>query len=119
MSDVTIWHNPACGTSRTVLGLIRAAGIEPRIVEYLKDPPDRATLAATIAASGLSVREALRGKEARFAELGLGDPALTEEALLNAMLAHPILINRPFVIAPAGSRLCRPADRVREILSGA
>ncbi|MCB4824587.1 arsenate reductase (glutaredoxin) [Roseicella aerolata] len=119
MSDVTIWHNPSCGTSRKVLAMIRAAGVEPRIVEYLRTPPDRAALAATIAAAGLTPRQVLRAKEARHAELGLGDPALPQDALLEAMLAHPILIERPFVIAPGGTRLCRPAERVREILPGA
>ena len=99
MSDVTIWHNPACGTSRNTLGMIRNAGIAPRVVEYLKTPSDRATLAATIAAAGLTVRQAIREKGTPYAELGLGDPALSDDALLDAMLAHPILINRPFVIA--------------------
>ena len=116
MSDVTIWHNPACGTSRNTLGLIRNAGIAPRIIEYLKTPPDRATLAATIAAAGLTVRQAIREKGTPYAELGLGDPALSDEALLDAMLAHPMLINRPFVIAPGGTRLCRPSEVVLDIL---
>ena len=116
MNDVTIWHNPACGTSRNTLGLIRNAGIAPRIVEYLKTPPDRATLAAAIAAAGLTVRQALREKGTPHAELGLGDPALSDDALLDAMLAHPILINRPFVIAPGGTRLCRPSEMVLDIL---
>jgi arsenate reductase (glutaredoxin) len=119
MSDVTIWHNPACGTSRNTLGLIRNAGIAPRVVEYLKTAPDRATLAATIAAAGLTVRQALREKGTPFAELGLGDPALSDDALLDAMLAHPILINRPFVIAPGGTRLCRPSEAVLDILPAA
>jgi arsenate reductase len=96
--------------------MIRAAGIEPQVVQYLKTPPDRATLAATIGAAGLTVRQAIREKEKTYAELGLGDPALSDEALLDAMLAHPILINRPFVIASGGTRLCRPAERVQEIL---
>lgn len=116
MSDVTIWHNPDCGTSRNTLGLIRNAGIEPRIVEYLKTPPDRARLLAAIAAAGLSVRQALREKGTPFAELGLGDPALTDDQLLDAMLAHPILINRPFVTTPLGTRLCRPSEAVLAIL---
>jgi arsenate reductase (glutaredoxin) len=119
MSDVTIWHNPACGTSRNTLGLIRNAGIAPRVVEYLKTPPDRATLAATIAAAGLTVRQAIREKGTPYAELGLGDPALSDDALLDAMLAHPILINRPFVIAPGGTRLCRPSEAVLDILPAA
>jgi arsenate reductase len=116
MNDVTIWHNPACGTSRNTLGLIRNAGIAPRVVEYLKTPPDRATLAATIAAAGLTVRQAIREKGTPHAELGLGDPALSDDALLDAMLAHSILINRPFVIAPGGTRLCRPSEAVLDIL---
>ena len=117
MTDVTIWHNPSCGTSRNTLGLIRNAGIAPRIVEYLKTPPDRATLAATIAAAGMTVRQAIREKDTPFAELGLDDPTLSDDALLDAMLAHPILINRPFVIAPGGTRLCRPSETVLDILS--
>nr|WP_242481713.1 arsenate reductase (glutaredoxin) [Paracraurococcus ruber] len=96
--------------------MIREAGIEPVVVEYLKTPPDRATLRATIAAAGLTVRQALREKGTPYAELGLDDPGLSEDALLDAMLAHPILINRPFVIAPGGTRLCRPSEQVREIL---
>lgn len=119
MSDVTIWHNPACGKSRNTLGMIRNAGIAPRIVEYLKTPPDRATLAATIAAAGLTVRQAIREKGAPYAELGLDDPGLSDDALLDAMLAHPILINRPFVIAPGGARLCRPSELVLDILPAA
>ena len=119
MSDVTIWHNPACGTSRNVLGLIRNAGIDPAVVEYLKTPPDRATLAATIAAAGLTVRQAIREKGTPYAALGLDDPALGDDALLDAMLAQPILINRPFVTAPGGTRLCRPSEAVLEILPAA
>ncbi|RAI58480.1 arsenate reductase (glutaredoxin) [Roseicella frigidaeris] len=119
MSDVILWHNPACGTSRAALAMLRAAGIEPRILPYLQSPPDRETLRATIAAAGLTVREALRAKEPLCAELGLDDLGLGEAALLEAMLAHPVLINRPFVIAPGGTRLCRPAERLREILPGA
>lgn len=116
MTGITIWHNPGCGTSRATLALIREAGFEPRIVEYLQHPPGRADLAAAIAAAGLTVRQALREKERLCAELGLGNPALPDGALLDAMLAHTVLINRPFVIAPGGTRLCRPAERVREIL---
>lgn len=116
MSDVTIWHNPGCGTSRTTLAMIREAGIEPAILPYLKTPPDRARLAATIAAAGLTPRQVLRAKEKPYAALGLDDPGLDDAALLEAMLAHPILIQRPFVIAPGGVRLCRPPERVREIL---
>jgi arsenate reductase len=113
---VTIWHNPACGTSRNVLGLIRNAGLEPRVVEYLKTPPSREELIATIAAAGLTLRQALREKGTPYAELGLGDPALGDAALLDAMLAHPILINRPFVTTALGTRLCRPSEAVLDIL---
>jgi len=114
--DITIFHNPRCGTSRNTLDLIRAAGIEPRVVAYLDHPPARAELVDMIARAGLTVRAAARSKEALFAELGLDDPAVGDEALLDAMLAHPILINRPFVVTPKGVRLCRPSETVREIL---
>lgn len=114
--SVTIFHNEACGTSRKTLALIREHGHEPRIIAYLTEPPARTTLAALIEAAGLTVREALREKEALFAELGLADAALGDEALLDAMLAHPVLINRPFVVTPLGVRLCRPVERVLEIL---
>ncbi|MET0981802.1 MAG: arsenate reductase (glutaredoxin) [Telluria sp.] len=117
--DVTIYHNPACGTSRNTLGLIRNAGIEPVVIEYLKNPPDRATLADMIERAGLSVREAVREKGTPFLELGLDNPATTGEQLLDAMLAHPILINRPFVVTPLGVRLCRPSEAVLEILPAA
>lgn len=116
MPTVTIFHNPECGTSRNTLGLIRNAGIEPVVVEYLEHPPGREQLGAMIAAAGLSVREALRQKEKICADLGLDDPALTDQQLLDAMLRHPILINRPFVITERGTRLCRPSERVLEIL---
>jgi len=114
--DIAIYHNPACGTSRNTLALIRNAGIEPEVIEYLKTPPSRATLSRLIKDAGLSVREALREKEKLFAELGLADASLTDEQLLDAMLAHPILINRPFVVTPAGTRLCRPSELLLEIL---
>src|ERR1700694_496240 len=114
--DITIYHNPACGTSRNTLALIRNAGIEPEVIEYLKTPPSRATLSRLIKDAGLSVREALREKEKLFAELGLADASLTDEQLLDAMLAHPILINRPFVVTPAGTRLCRPSELLLDIL---
>jgi arsenate reductase len=114
--DITIYHNPACGTSRNTLALIRNAGIEPEVIEYLKTPPSRATLSRLIKDAGLSVREALREKEKLFAELGLADASLTDEQLLDAMLTHPILINRPFVVTPAGTRLCRPSELLLEIL---
>ena len=113
---VTIYHNPQCGTSRNTLALIRNAGIEPNVVEYLTHPPSRETLTALIARAGLSVRDALREKGTPYAELGLGDPALTDDQLIDAMLAHPILINRPFVDTPVGARLCRPSELVIDIL---
>ena len=116
---ITIYHNPACGTSRNTLALIRNAGVEPEVVEYLKRPPSRATLAKMIEDAGLSVRQAIREKENLFAELGLADAALTDEQLLDAMLAHPVLINRPFVVTPAGTRLCRPSELLLEILTEA
>ena len=116
MSPITIYHNPACGTSRNVLGLIRNSGEEPVVIEYLKTPPDRATLQALIAAMGIPLREAIRQKGTPYAELGLDDPALSDDALLDAMLQHPILINRPIVVTPLGTRLCRPSETVLEIL---
>ena len=114
--DITIFHNPRCGTSRNTLAAIRATGIEPRVVDYLANPPTRAELQDMIARAGLSVRDVVRSKEALFAELGLDAPGTTDAALLHAMLAHPILINRPFVVTPKGVRLCRPAELVQEIL---
>lgn len=114
--DVTIYHNPACGTSRNTLALIRNAGIEPRIVEYLKTPPTRETLVDLIRKAGLTVRGAIREKGTPYQELGLADPALTDDQLIDAMLAHPILINRPFVVTPWGARLCRPSEIVLDIL---
>ena len=114
--NVTIFHNPACGTSRNTLALIRNADIEPQVIDYLSATPARAQLAAMIAQSGLTVREAMRAKETVFSELGLDDPALDDDMLLDAMLAHPILINRPFVVTPLGTRLCRPSELVLDIL---
>lgn len=114
--SVTIYHNPACGTSRNTLAMIRNAGIEPTIIEYLSTPPDRQTLQAMIRGAGLTVREAIREKGTPYAELGLGDPTRTDDQLLDAMLAHPILINRPFVITELGVRLCRPSEVVLEFL---
>jgi len=116
MSDVVIYHNPKCGTSRNTLALIRNAGIEPQVIEYLTTPPARQVLKSMIERAGLSVREALREKGTPFQELGLGDTSLSDDALLDAMLAHPILINRPFVVTPAGVRLCRPSELVLDIL---
>lgn len=114
--SVTIYHNPACGTSRNVLGLIRNAGIEPVVIEYLKTPPGRDELAALIARMGVPVRDVLRRKGTPYDELGLDDPALAEDALLDAMMAHPILINRPIVVTSLGVRLCRPSETVLDIL---
>jgi arsenate reductase (glutaredoxin) len=113
---VTIYHNPKCGTSRNTLALIRNAGIEPVVVEYLTAPPDRATLKSLIARAGLTVREAIREKGTPYAELGLDDPMLADDQLIDAMLEHPIMINRPFVDAPGGARLCRPSERVIDLL---
>lgn len=114
--DVIIYHNPDCGTSRNVLGLIRNADIEPHIVEYLKTPPSRRLLKQLIARMGISVRALLREKGTPYAELGLGEPSLTDEQLLDAMMAHPILINRPIVVTPLGVKLCRPSETVLDIL---
>ena len=116
MSDITIFHNPRCGTSRNTLAMIRNTGVEPLVVEYLKTPPTRTQLVELIAASGLSVREVMRSKEAVFSELSLGDAGLSDDALIDAMMAHPILINRPIVVTPLGTRLCRPSEVVLEIL---
>jgi arsenate reductase (glutaredoxin) len=116
MHDIVIYHNPDCGTSRNVLGLIRNAGIEPHVVEYLKTPPNRAMLESLIARAGMSVRELLREKDSPYLALGLDDPLLSDEALLDAMMAHPILINRPLVITSLGVKLCRPSEAVLSIL---
>ncbi|MBB3146305.1 arsenate reductase [Phyllobacterium trifolii] len=113
---VTIYHNPSCGTSRNTLALIRNAGIEPTIIEYLKSPPARQELKDLIRRAGLTVREAIRAKGTPFAELGLDDMSLTDEQLLDAMEAHPILINRPFVVTEMGVRLSRPSELVLGIL---
>ena len=115
-SDIVIYHNPACGTSRNTLAMIRTTGAEPIVVEYLNTPPDRAKLIQLIANSGISPRALLREKGTPFQELGLGDAALSDNALIDAMLAHPILINRPLVETPLGVRLCRPSELVLEIL---
>ncbi|UIK15786.1 arsenate reductase (glutaredoxin) [Rhizobium leguminosarum] len=114
--DVTIYHNPECGTSRNTLAMIQNAGIEPNVIEYLKNPPSREQLIKVIADAGLSVREAMREKGTPYAELGLDNPDLTDEQLLDAMLKNPILNNRPFVITPLGTRLSRPSELVLEIL---
>ena len=114
--DVIIYHNPQCGTSRNTLGLIRNAGIEPHIVEYVKTPPTRLLLRQLIERMGLSVRDVIREKGTPYAELGLGDPSLSDDQLLDAMMAHPVLINRPIVVTPMGVRLCRPSETVLDIL---
>ena len=114
--DATIYHNPACGTSRNTLALIRHAGIEPTVIEYLQEPPTRDRLVELIAAAGLGVRDALRKKGTSYEALGLDDPTMTDEQLIDAMLADPILINRPFVATSLGTRLCRPSEVVLEIL---
>ncbi|MDC7788306.1 arsenate reductase (glutaredoxin) [Rhodoplanes sp. TEM] len=114
--DVVIYHNPQCGTSRNTLAMIRNAGVEPHVIEYLKCPPSRPLLAALIARAGLTPRQALREKGTPFHELGLADPALSDDAILDAMVAHPILINRPFVVTPKGVRLCRPSELVLDLL---
>ena len=119
MTDIVIYHNPDCGTSRNTLAMIRNAGIEPHVVEYLKTPPSRALLVQLIERAGMTPRELLREKGTPFAELGLDDMALTDDALVDAMMAHPILINRPLVVAPLGVKLCRPSEAVLDILPDA
>jgi arsenate reductase len=117
MSDTTIFHNPACGTSRNVLALIRNSGVEPIVVEYLKTPPDRATLQALLAQLQLPIRAVLRKKGTPYAELGLDNAGLSDDALLDAVLAHPILLERPIVVTPLGAKLCRPSEAVLDILA--
>ena len=114
--DVVIYHNPACGTSRNTLALIRNAGIEPHVVEYLKTPPSRALLVELIDRAGITPRDLLREKGTPYAELGLGDASLSDDALLDAMIAHPVLINRPLVVSPLGVKLCRPSEAVLDLL---
>ncbi|EMB4104962.1 arsenate reductase (glutaredoxin) [Pseudomonas aeruginosa] len=116
MSTITIYHNPACGTSRNVLGLIRNSGEEPTIIEYLNTPPDRDTLQALIAAMGVPVRAVLREKGTPYAELDLGNPKWNDDDLIGFMLQHPILINRPIVVTPLGTKLCRPSEAVLDLL---
>ena len=116
MSTITIYHNPACGTSRNTLGLIRNSGAEPVIIEYLVNPPDRATLVELLAAMKLSPRELLRRKGTPFDELKLDDPSWTDDQLVDTMLEHPILMERPIVVTPLGARLCRPSETVLDIL---
>ena len=114
--DVVVYHNLACGTSRNTLAMIRNAGIEPHVIEYLQTPPTRALLVALLDRASLTVRDVLREKGTPYAELGLGDPALTDAQLLDAIEAHPILLNRPLVISPKGVRLCRPSEAVLDLL---
>jgi arsenate reductase len=116
MADFTIYHNPACGTSRNVLALIREAGIEPTVIEYLKTPPDRATLGALIDKMKIRPRDLLREKGTPYAELGLDEDRWSDAELIDQMLAHPILINRPIVVTERGAKLCRPSDSVKELL---
>ncbi|SCY65147.1 arsenate reductase (glutaredoxin) [Microvirga guangxiensis] len=114
--DVIIYHNPDCGTSRNTLAMIRNAGIEPHVIEYLKTPPTRLLLRQLIDRMGVPVRDVVRGKGTPYRELGLDDPSLTDDQLLDAMMAHPILINRPIVVTPKGVRLCRPSEAVLDLL---
>ncbi len=116
MSDITIYHNPACGTSRNTLALIRNSGVEPEVIEYLKTPPTKTRLQELIKAMGISARELLREKGTPFAELNLADPKWTEDELVDFMLQHPILMNRPVVVTPLGVKLCRPSEMVLDIL---
>jgi arsenate reductase len=112
----TIYHNPDCGTSRNTLAMIRRSGVEPIVIEYLKTPPDRATIIKLVADAGLTLRQALRQKDTPFEALGLGDPSKSDADLLDAIEAHPILLNRPFVVTTIGTRLCRPSELVLEVL---
>lgn len=116
---VTIYHNPECGTSRNTLAMIRQSGVEPVVVEYLHTPPSRERIMDLVRAAGLTLRQAIRQKDTPFAELGLADEAVSDEALLDAIAAHPILLNRPFVETPIGTRLCRPSEVVLDILENA
>ena len=116
MSGITIYHNPQCGTSRNVLALIRNTGLQPEVIDYLKTPPSRDKLLALVSQMGVTVRALLRQKGTPYDELGLGDASLTDDALLDAMAAHPILMNRPVVVTPLGTRLCRPSEAVLDIL---
>ncbi len=114
--DVVIYHNPACGTSRNALALIRHVGIEPHVIEYLKTPPSRAMIVDLAARAGVPIRLLMREKEAAFADLGLGDPGLDDDRLLDAIEAHPVLLNRPIVVSGLGVRLCRPSEAVLDLL---
>lgn len=114
--DVIVYHNPGCGTSRNVLAMIRNAGIEPHVIEYLKTPPSRALLVDLIDRAGITPRDLLREKGTPYAALGLGDTTLPDDALVDAMMAHPLLINRPLVVSPLGVKLCRPSEAVLDLL---
>ena len=116
MTDIVIYHNPECGASRNALAMIRNAGIEPHVVEYLKTPPSRALLESLIERAGISPRALLREKGTPFAELGLDNPALTDSQLIDAVMEHPILINRPLVVSPLGVKLCRPSEEVLDLI---
>ncbi|MBC7610460.1 MAG: arsenate reductase (glutaredoxin) [Polaromonas sp.] len=116
MSGITIYHNPKCGTSRNVLALIRNTGVEPKVIEYLKTPPTRDKLIELVAQMGISVHQLLRQNGTPYDELGLGDKSLTDDALIDAIVAHPILMNRPIVVTALGTRLCRPSELVLDIL---
>jgi arsenate reductase len=116
MPDIVIYHNPACGTSRNVLELIRNSGVEPHVIEYLKTPPSRTLLVQLLGRADITPRQVLREKGTPYAELGLDDEAISEEGLIDAMMAHPVLINRPLVVTPLGVRLCRPSEAVLDIL---
>lgn len=116
-TEIIIYHNPQCGTSRNVLAMIRNAGIEPHVVEYLKTPPSRALLENLIERAGITPRELLREKGTPYSELGLGDRALTDAQLIDAMMDHPVLINRPLVVSPLGVKLCRPSEEVLDLLA--
>ncbi|MEJ2408698.1 MAG: arsenate reductase (glutaredoxin) [Novosphingobium sp.] len=118
-TDIVIYHNPECGTSRNALAMIRNAGIEPHVIEYLKTPPSRAMLESLIARAGITPRALLREKGTPFAELGLGDPVLSDAQLIDAMMAHPVLINRPLVVSPLGVKLCRPSEAVLDLIPAA
>ncbi|EQB05606.1 MULTISPECIES: arsenate reductase (glutaredoxin) [Sphingomonadaceae] len=117
--DIIIYHNPECGTSRNALAMIRNAGIEPHVIEYLKTPPSRSQLESLIARAGIGARALLREKGTPFADLGLGDEGLSDTALIDAMMAHPILINRPLVVSPLGVKLCRPSEAVLDLIPAA
>ncbi|EZP70162.1 Arsenate reductase [Novosphingobium resinovorum] len=115
-TDIIIYHNPECGTSRNALAMIRNAGVEPHVVEYLKTPPSRALLIQLVERAGMTPRDLLREKGTPYAELGLGDTSLSDDALVDAMMTHPVLINRPLVVSPFGVKLCRPSEAVLDLL---